>query len=354
MEQEGKGLERERKDRDGRDRQKELEEGGSRTGGNWGEERRREEMVKRDRKCGAEGGKRGTKKMTRGQEGTKQRPPSSSPVSPMFPPMYPYVPTVSLQAAVMDMDPLSEGLYGRDPLRPPCVSVSPRPRDKVLPGVLKGHSVPVSCPVPPSGPPGGNPRLEVVLRQIHSLKKVRQAMAQELLKAQDRSEGLRQNLEQQSLWRAQLQGKDVEAKGQRHRRLCLEQQQDLEGTEQQWEQLRHLRRGHRWEYCQQLEAITEELKHMWDMHTPAHLEAELMHLEKMREKWLSWERCLTEAEEHLGAEVPVVMGLVRQEQEGAEQRLEVELSRRQLSLQSRDRLAEELQELQRPLEAPPE
>lgn len=130
---------------------------------------KREEMVKRDRKRGAEGGKRGTKRMARRQEGTSQCPPSSSPVSPMFPPTYPYVPTVSLQAAVMDTDPRSEGLYGRDPPRPPCVPVSPRPRDKVFPGVPKGHGVPVSCPVPPSG--GGNPRLEVVLRQIHSLKK---------------------------------------------------------------------------------------------------------------------------------------------------------------------------------------
>lgn len=183
------------------------------------------------------------------------------PVSPMFPPTYPYVPTVSLQAAVMDTDPRSEGLYGRDPPRPPCVPVSPRPRDKVFPGVPKGHGVPVSCPVPPSG--GGNPRLEVVLRQIHSLKKgeceepcvsvfppcffvphvllcslmclpvspcpprvphvplsippcptVRQAMAQELLKAQDRSERLRQNLEQR-----ESPGGDTERAGDTQRGL---------------------------------------------------------------------------------------------------------------------------------------
>lgn len=52
MEQEGKGLERERRDRNGRD-------GGGR---NHGEKREKgEEMVK----CGAEGGKSGTKRMKR-------------------------------------------------------------------------------------------------------------------------------------------------------------------------------------------------------------------------------------------------------------------------------------------------
>ncbi|XP_068034429.1 uncharacterized protein [Anomalospiza imberbis] len=220
------------------------------------------------------------------------------------------------KAAVMDLDPRSEGLYGQDPPRPPCVPVSPRPRDKVVSGVPKRVSVPVSRPVPPSGPPGGIPQLEVLLKQVHSLQKVREATAQELVKAQDRSEGLRQHLEQPSLQRAQLQGKEVEAKGQRRCGLCLEQQQDLEGTKQQWKQLKHLRRGHRWQHCQQLEAIMEELKHLHVTHAPAHLEAELVQLEKMEEKWLSWERRVMDTEEQLGPEAPVLSRLVQQDQEG--------------------------------------
>ncbi|XP_053824121.1 involucrin-like isoform X1 [Vidua chalybeata] len=274
------------------------------------------------------------------------------------------------KAAVMDLDPRSEGLYGQDPPRPPCVPVSPRPRDKVASDVPKRGSVPVSCPAPPSGPPGGIPRLEVLLRQVQSLQKVREDTAQELVKAQDRSEELRQHLKQleqrkealerswqqvqDSLQRAQLQGKEVEAKGQRRCGLCLEQQQDLEGTKQQWEQLKHLRRGHRWQHCQQLEDIMEELKNLRVTHAPAHLEAELVQLEKMEEKWLSWERRVMDTEEQLGPEAPVLGRLVQQDQEGAERQLEVELGRQQLSLRRRDRLAEELQQLQRPLEARPE
>ncbi|XP_039567155.1 synaptonemal complex central element protein 1-like isoform X1 [Passer montanus] len=281
--------------------------------------------------------------------------------------MYPCVTTVSLQAAVMDLDPRSDGLYGQDPPRPPCVPVSPRPRDKVVSGVPRRGSAPVPCPVPPSGPPERIPQLEVLLRQVHSLQKVREATTQELVKGQNCSEGLRQHLEQleqhkealerswqqvqESLQRAQLQGKEVDAKGQRRCGLCLEQQQDLEGTKQQWEQLQNLRRGHRWQHCQQLDAIMEELKHLRVTHAPAHLEAELVQLEKMEEKWLSWERRVMDTEEQLGPEAPVLRRLVRQEQEGAEQQLEVELGRQQLSLQRRDRLAEELQQLQRPQEA---
>ncbi|NXV09132.1 SYCE1 protein, partial [Cettia cetti] len=214
------------------------------------------------------------------------------------------------------------------------------------------------------------PQLEVLLRQVHSMQKVRQATAQELLRAQGCSEGLRQHLEQleqrkdaldrpwqqvqESLQRAQLHRKEVEAKGQRCCGLCQEQHQDLEGTEQQLEQVQHLRRGHRWQYCQQLEAIMEEHKHLRYTHAPAHLEAELMHLEKMEEKWLSWERRVMDTEEQLGPEAPATSRLVQQDQEGAERQLEVELGRQQLILQHRDRLAEELQQLQRPLEAQPE
>ncbi|XP_032601557.3 uncharacterized protein [Taeniopygia guttata] len=284
--------------------------------------------------------------------------------------MYPSVPTMSLQAAVMDLDPRSKGLYSQDPPRPPCVPVSPRPRDKAVSGVLKRGNVPVSCPVPPSGPPGGIPQLEVLLKQMHSLQKVREATAQELVKAQDCSEGLRQHLEQleqrkeelerswqqvqESLQRAQLQGKEVEAKGQRRCGLCLEQQQDMEGTKQHWKQLKDLRRGHRWQHCQQLESIMEELKHLRVTHAPAHLEAELVQLEKMEEKWLNWERRVMDTEEQLGPQAPVLRRLVQQDQEGALRQLEVELGRQRLSRRRRDRLAEELQQLQRPREAQPE
>ncbi|NXP96067.1 SYCE1 protein, partial [Passerina amoena] len=214
------------------------------------------------------------------------------------------------------------------------------------------------------------PQLEVLLRQVHSLKKVRKATAEELVKAQDRREELRQELEQlkqqkealertwqqvqESLKRAQLQGKEVEAKGQRLCELCLEQQQDQEGTKQQWEQLKNLYREQRWQQCQELEAIMEELKHLRVSHTPAHLQAELVKLEQMKEKWLSLERRVRDTEEQLGPEGAVLWRLMQQEQEWAERKLEAELGRRQLSLQRRDRLAEELQQLQHSQEARPE
>ncbi|XP_077028491.1 uncharacterized protein LOC143692294 isoform X4 [Agelaius phoeniceus] len=272
--------------------------------------------------------------------------------------MYPYVPIVSLQAAVMDLDPRSEGFYGQDPPRPPCVPVSPRPRDKAVPSVPKRGSGPVSCPVPPSGPSGGTPQLEVLLRQAHSLKKVREATTEELVKAQDCSEELRQELEQRGSPGGDTEsaaakggtGEDLAA-GAGHCGLCLEQQQDLEGTKQQWEQLKNLRREQRWQHCQQLEAIMEELKHLRVTHAPAHLKAELVKLEKMKEKWLSLERRVMDTEEQLGPEGAVLWRLVQQEQEWVERQLEVELGRQQLSLQRRDRLAEELQQLQHSQEA---
>ncbi|XP_030921275.1 uncharacterized protein LOC102036169 [Geospiza fortis] len=68
--------------------------------------------------------------------------------------------------------------------------------DKAVSGVPKRGSGPVSCPVPPSGPPGGTPQLEVLLRQVHSLKKVCETTTEELVRAQDRREELRQELEQ--------------------------------------------------------------------------------------------------------------------------------------------------------------
>ncbi|KAM4879991.1 synaptonemal complex central element protein 1 [Sylvia borin] len=262
------------------------------------------------------------------------------------------------KAAVMDANPQSEGLYSQDPPRPPCVPVSPRPRDKVFPGVPPvRRSVPVSCPAPRSGvPPGGTPQVEVLLGQVSSMQKgeLHQAMEQELVKAQGHCEELRQQLEQQSLQRARLHKKEMEAKGQRCSGLCLEQQQDLEGTEQELQQLRHLRREQRWQYCQQLEAIMEEHKHLHKTHAPAHLKAELVQLQKKKEKWLSLERRVLEAEEHLGPEAAAASRLVQEEQERAERQLEVELGRQQLSRQRRDRLAEELQQLQSSLKAQPE
>ncbi|XP_027766937.1 synaptonemal complex central element protein 1-like [Empidonax traillii] len=159
-------------------------------------------------------------------------------------------------------------------------------------------------------------------------------------------------MEQYSLRAARLHGKQVEAEGQRRRGLCLEQQQGLEGAGEQREQLRHLRREHRWEFWQELDAIIDEHKRLRNMHAPAHLEAELVRLERTREKLLSLERCLMELEEQLGPEALEGRQLVEQEQEGARQQLEVELGRRELDLQRRDRLAEELQQLQLPWEAP--
>ncbi|RMC22790.1 hypothetical protein DUI87_00210 [Hirundo rustica rustica] len=205
---------------------------------------------------------------------------------------------MSLQAAVMDVDPRSEGLYGRDPPRPPCVPVSPRPRDKVLPGVPERRGVPVPCPVPPSGAPGGIQRLEVLLRQVRSMQKVEQH--EEALEVPWQQV-------QESLQRARLHREEVQAKGQR------------------------------WQYCQQLEAIMEEHKHLRYTHAPAHLEAELVHLEKIEETWLSCEHGVMDTEEQLGPVVPVLSRLVQQDQERAKQQLEVELGQQQLSLRHRDR-----------------
>ncbi|KAM6184384.1 synaptonemal complex central element protein 1-like [Sarcoramphus papa] len=219
-------------------------------------------------------------------------------------------------------------------------------------------------------PPMGGPRLEALLGRIRSLHRARQALARELTEAQGHSEGLRRQLEQleerqaalEGLWQqkqealrvARLRREEVEAEGQRRRGLCLDRQQDLEGAGEQRGRLRHLRRGHRREFWQQLDDIMEEHKHLREAHAPAQLEAELVRLEEAREKLLSQERHLLEAEEQLGPEAHVATRLVEQEEEGARQRLGAELGRRQVCLRRRDRLAEELERLQRPLEAPPE
>ncbi|KAM9584681.1 synaptonemal complex central element protein 1-like [Morphnus guianensis] len=219
-------------------------------------------------------------------------------------------------------------------------------------------------------PPAGGPQLEALLVRIRSLHRARQVLARQMAEVQGQSEGLRRHLEQleehqaalEGLWQqkqealrvARLRREEVEAEGQRHQGLCLSRQQDLEGAGEQREHLRHLRRGQRQEFWQQLDDIMEEHKHLCEAHAPAQLEAELVQLEEAREKLLSQERHLLEAEEQLGPEAHVAMRLVEQEEEGARQRLGAELGQRQVHLRHRDRLAEELEQLQRPLEAPPE
>ncbi|XP_054664534.1 synaptonemal complex central element protein 1 [Grus americana] len=219
-------------------------------------------------------------------------------------------------------------------------------------------------------PAAGSHRLDVLLGRIRTLQRARQAAARELAEAQGRSEGLRRHLEQleehqsalEGLWQqkqealrvARLHREEVEAEGQRHRGLCLGRQQDLEGAGQQRGHLRHLRRAHRQEFWRQLDDIMEEHKHLREAHAPAQLAAELVRLEEAQEQLLSQERHLLEAEEQLGPEAHVAARLVEEEEEGVKRRLEAELGRRQACQNRRDRLEEELERLQRPLEAPPE
>ncbi|XP_037267430.1 synaptonemal complex central element protein 1-like isoform X2 [Falco rusticolus] len=215
--------------------------------------------------------------------------------------------------------------------------------------------------------PGVQRWLDVLVGRVCSLHQAHLATAQELAAAQEHGEGLRQQQEQleerqaalEGLWQqkqeelrgAQLRREEVEAKGQRCRGLCLGCQQDLERMEQELERLRRLRRGYRQDFGQQLDAIMEEHKHLQEAHAPAQLEAELVQLEEAREKLLRQERHLLEIEKQLGPEAHVAMQLVQQEQARAQQRLEAELERRQRGRGRRDRLAEELERLQRPLEA---
>ncbi|XP_074713894.1 synaptonemal complex central element protein 1-like [Strix uralensis] len=225
---------------------------------------------------------------------------------------------------------------------------------------------PPRCPQGVPCPPAGGPWLEALLGRIHSLQRARQAAAQELAAAQGHAEGLRRHLEtleerqealagrwqqqQEALRVARLRREQVEAEGQRRRSLCLSRQHDLEGAGQQRGHLRQLRRDHRQDFWQQLDAIMEEHKHLRDAHAPAQLEAELVRLEETREKLLSQERHLLAAEQHLGAEAHVMLRLVEQEEAGARQRLGAELGRRQQCQGRRDRALEELERLQRPLE----
>ncbi|XP_064296639.1 synaptonemal complex central element protein 1 [Phalacrocorax carbo] len=218
-------------------------------------------------------------------------------------------------------------------------------------------------------PPAGTPRLEALLGRLRSLHQARQAAARELAEARGRGEGLQRHLEQLEERRAALEGlwqqkqealrvgrlrrEEVEAEGQRRRGLCLSRQRDLAGAGEAQGRLRHLRRGHRQDFWRQLDDIMEEHKRLREAHAPAQLEAELVRLEEAREKLLRQERRLLEAEGHLGHEAYLAARLVAQEEEGARQRMGAELGRRQISLRRRDRLAEELEQLQRPLEAPP-
>ncbi|KAF4797295.1 MON1 B, secretory trafficking associated [Turdus rufiventris] len=194
--------------------------------------------------------------------------------------------TLLAWAAVMDKDPRSEELNEQDPPRPP---VSPRPKGQVLPGVPKQSSVPGSCPAARSGHPAGMAGLEVLQKQVHSLRKVHQVVVQELMKAQQSSEELHKKLQKRDLPPTHLVPPDPRRKS----GICLKQQQGLEGTEQKWEQLLIECREQRWQYCQKLDAITEEFKHLRVTHTPAHLKAELIKLEKMEEKFLKWGEPLT-------------------------------------------------------------
>ncbi|XP_055553374.1 synaptonemal complex central element protein 1-like isoform X2 [Falco cherrug] len=241
---------------------------------------------------------------------------------------------------------------------PPHTWVFPHPRDTGVTVCLSPASL-VS--------PGVQRWLDVLVGRVCSLHQAHLATAQELAAAQEHGEGLRQQQEQleerqaalEGLWQqkqeelrgARLRREEVEAKGQRCRGLCLGRQQDLERMEQELERLRRLRRGYRRDFGQQLDAIMEEHKHLQEAHAPAQLEAELVQLEEAREKLLRQERHLLEIEKQLGPEAHVAMQLVQQEQARAQQRLEAELERRQRGRGRRDRLAEELERLQRPLEA---
>ncbi|XP_061217209.1 synaptonemal complex central element protein 1-like isoform X1 [Neopsephotus bourkii] len=219
----------------------------------------------------------------------------------------------------------------------------------------------------PLHPIAGGPRPEALLDQIRSLHRAREAAARELAEAQGHSAGLHRHLQQleerqaalERLWQqkqealrvARLRRAEVEAEGQRHRGRCLSRQQEVAGAGEQRSRLRLQRRGHREQFWRQLEDIMEQHKRLREEHVPAHLEAELERLEEAMGKLLSQERRLLEAEQQLGPEAFVAIRLVEEEAEWAGQRLAAELARRQSCQCRRDRLAGELEQLQRPLEA---
>ncbi|KAM4643665.1 synaptonemal complex central element protein 1 [Amazona ochrocephala] len=195
------------------------------------------------------------------------------------------------------------------------------------------------------------------------VEKRARAAARELAAAQGHSEGLRRHLQQrewgppsvgdpkEALRVARLRREEVEAKGQRCQGRCLRRQREVSGAGEQRSRLRLQRRAHREQFWRQLEDIMEQHKRLREEHAPAYLEAELERLQEALGKLLSHERHLLEAEQQLGPEAFVATRLVEQEAEWAGQRLGAELARRQGCERRRDRLAEELERLQRPLEA---
>ncbi|XP_068026609.1 synaptonemal complex central element protein 1-like [Melanerpes formicivorus] len=247
----------------------------------------------------------------------------------------------------------------------------------------------------PEGLPRAGPGLETLLGRIRSLQQAREAAAQELAAAQGHSRRLQQHLEQcewgwgrhpwawgghtegadllaldhtveeqqealEKLWQqkqealraARLQREEVEAEGQRSLGLCLGRHQGLEGAGQQRSHLGALRRGYRKGFWEQLEAIMEEHKGLQEAHTPAQLELEVVKLEQELGKLLGQERLLMELEEQLGPAGATALRLVEQAREEAQQHLGAELRRREEAQARRDWLWAELQQLQRPLEAP--
>ncbi|XP_061217210.1 synaptonemal complex central element protein 1-like isoform X2 [Neopsephotus bourkii] len=189
----------------------------------------------------------------------------------------------------------------------------------------------------PLHPIAGGPRPEALLDQIRSLHRAREAAARELAEAQGHSAGLHRHLQQLEERQAALE------------RLWQQKQEAL--------RVARLRRaeveaeGQREQFWRQLEDIMEQHKRLREEHVPAHLEAELERLEEAMGKLLSQERRLLEAEQQLGPEAFVAIRLVEEEAEWAGQRLAAELARRQSCQCRRDRLAGELEQLQRPLEA---
>ncbi|XP_061300101.1 synaptonemal complex central element protein 1-like [Pezoporus flaviventris] len=183
----------------------------------------------------------------------------------------------------------------------------------------------------------GGPRPEALLAQIRSLHRAREAAARELSEAQGHSAGLRRHLEQLEERRAALDGLWQQKQG--ALRVARLRREEVEA------------KGQREQFWRQLEDLMEQHKRLQEEHAPAHLEAELERLEEAMGKLLSQERRLLEAEQQLGPEAFVAIQLVEQEAEWAEQRLGAELARRQSCQHRRDRLAQELEQLQCPMEA---
>ncbi|XP_071657306.1 synaptonemal complex central element protein 1-like [Patagioenas fasciata] len=209
--------------------------------------------------------------------------------------------------------------------------------------------------------------MEMLMGRLRSLNRARQAAAQDLAQSQGHTQDLQQQLDQLEERRAALDGlwqqkqeslrvsrlrwEELEAKGQRRWGSILNRQQELAGEGQRRDRIRNQRRGHRFEFWRQLEDIMEQHKELQGAHAPAQLEAELVKLEEKREKLLSQERHLLELEKQLGPEAFVATRLVEQEMEAARQRLGAELGQKLTNQHRRDRLLQDMERLQRPLEA---